>query len=361
LAEHQDLLVDPLVILQNVDEIYWKLLRHSQEHEVAVKVNDSVYCVFNSTPFEKYEAYRQTLEKWRAEQAGDGGEIYVTATVYNLINTLLDFIKIDKFTYCLNEQETCIEFMIDGYPEVYTHEEVSLFKKLLRNAKIPRRQIKQILDHAERRGSCYVPPVNAIFIGQFDLVPGAEEAAHFVNFACKDERREKFRSGLISSDDLFYRTVMEEALAYLGSKIITPTRNCGRESPFLRFEANEQSPSNASHIPGQFSARPEDLGLDEKDFDFVRTFLLAHLNLETNYKKMSRIPKVISLGIRCRGRKQHWIVHELGYLLGERLHIAYLAGRITRTEISNLFFEKFDFPGSALGMYLDLVARCRHA
>lgn len=345
----------PLVILQNMDEIYWRLAQQGLERETVVKVNDDTFSVFNATPFIKYEAYRQTLERWRSEQAGDGGEIYLTSTIYNLINTVLDFIRVDKYSYCLNEQGICIEFMVDGYPEVYTHEESAIFKKLLKNVHIPRAQVREILHHTERNGSCYVPPVNAIFIGQFDLVHGAEEAAHFVNFACKNERLGKFRAGPIRGDDLFYMTVMEEALAYFGSKLIAPTRDHFVESHFLKAKVNGHGGHNGiEHHP---ETTPSALGLRVEDYEFVKKFLATHKHFEVSYTKASRIPGIIPAAIRSRGAKRHWLVHELGYLLGEQLHRAYLQGRISRSEISDLFFNKFDEPGSALSTYLDLAER----
>ena len=50
-----------LTVLQNVDALYWRAAGEPAERVEAVRVNDDVVCVFNSTPLEKYENYRLHL------------------------------------------------------------------------------------------------------------------------------------------------------------------------------------------------------------------------------------------------------------------------------------------------------------
>ena len=60
-----------LTVLQNVDELYWRAAGERHERVDAVRVNDDVVCVFNSTPLEKYENYRLHLSRWgRTEEEG---------------------------------------------------------------------------------------------------------------------------------------------------------------------------------------------------------------------------------------------------------------------------------------------------
>ncbi len=54
-----------LTVLQNVDSLYWQAAREARDRVDAVRVEDDVVCVFNSTPLEKYQAYRQCLQRWR--------------------------------------------------------------------------------------------------------------------------------------------------------------------------------------------------------------------------------------------------------------------------------------------------------
>lgn len=58
-----------LTVLQNTDPLYWRAAGERRESIGAVRVSGEVVCVFNSTPLEKYESYRQCLERWRQERA----------------------------------------------------------------------------------------------------------------------------------------------------------------------------------------------------------------------------------------------------------------------------------------------------
>jgi uncharacterized iron-regulated protein len=54
-----------LTLLQNVDSLYWQAEEEAGARVKAVRVSDDVFCVFSATPLEKYESYRQCLERWR--------------------------------------------------------------------------------------------------------------------------------------------------------------------------------------------------------------------------------------------------------------------------------------------------------
>src|SRR5438445_2187268 len=85
-----------VTILQNVDALYWRAAGEPQEHVEAVRVGQDVVCVFNSTPLEKYENYRLCLTRWNREEddAPDAGP-----TIYNLIDGLLRFLDINRYSY----------------------------------------------------------------------------------------------------------------------------------------------------------------------------------------------------------------------------------------------------------------------
>src|SRR5438270_8550023 len=52
-----------LTVLQNIDALYWRAAGEQADKVEAVRVNDDVLCVFNSTPLEKYESYRLFLDQ----------------------------------------------------------------------------------------------------------------------------------------------------------------------------------------------------------------------------------------------------------------------------------------------------------
>ena len=102
-----------LTVLQNVDTLYWRAAGEQHERVEAVRVSDDVVCVFNSTPLEKYENYRLHLSRWgRTEEEGPD----LAPTIYNLIDSLLRFLEIDRYS---SHNGTQPKFLVDLMPEVY--------------------------------------------------------------------------------------------------------------------------------------------------------------------------------------------------------------------------------------------------
>src|SRR5262245_47048995 len=54
---------EEFVILQNIDALYWQLQESGFGDARAVRIDEDHYCVFNATPIEKYESFRQYLHK----------------------------------------------------------------------------------------------------------------------------------------------------------------------------------------------------------------------------------------------------------------------------------------------------------
>lgn len=52
-------------ILQNVDALFWQLSHGEVAYPSPVSVTEDVACVFNASPLEKYESYREYLEHWQ--------------------------------------------------------------------------------------------------------------------------------------------------------------------------------------------------------------------------------------------------------------------------------------------------------
>jgi len=81
-----------LMILQNVDALYWKLEESGLGETRAVRVRENCYCVFNATPIEKYESFRQYLHKCIEEDSsGDW-----TLLAQTLMEIMMDFLAMKK-------------------------------------------------------------------------------------------------------------------------------------------------------------------------------------------------------------------------------------------------------------------------
>ncbi len=332
-----------LVIVQNVERIYWELAEEGHQHVDVVRCSPSSYCVFNASPLAKYESYRQTIDRWKAESVQDTG-LDLTPTIYNMVDTILRFLRLDKYRYCLQRDGSCLELLVDAYPEVYSDMELDQFQDVLRASNLNPGQMAEVTYHVNRNGSCYVPSINAIFIGEFNLVHGGEEAAHFVNMALKGEIFE--RGGKVyPAADLFYVTVLEEAIGFFGSKLIDPSRNHFFETEFYRY--HKKSPAVIER----------ETRYGYREFRDIIDFILLHKRFERSYHEYDDVPARLLDGIQSQGERFSILTHELGYFLGQQIYDGYHAGSIRRPEVVKLFQRSFEPGGEALSVYLDLVER----
>jgi hypothetical protein len=151
-----------LLILQNVDSIYWKTQEQSVEHVQAVCLKERQYCVFNATPIEKYESFRQYLQGCLEEDAsGDWSRFAQT-----ILETLLEFLNVRKS-----------EAVID-----------------------------------------YLPVAGQ----ELPLAAAAEAFARFIHQTCRGEVQKRMRR---SEDDQFFVNVIENALGYFCSKLLDSSRD----------------------------------------------------------------------------------------------------------------------------------------
>jgi hypothetical protein len=78
-----------LLILQNIDALYWKLQESGRVDARAVRVHEACYCVFNATPIEKYESFRQYLHKC-IEEDSTGDWTLLAQTLMEVMMNFLD-------------------------------------------------------------------------------------------------------------------------------------------------------------------------------------------------------------------------------------------------------------------------------
>ena len=199
-------------VLQNVDALYWQAAGEPGESVDAVRVDEDVICAFTSTPLEKYENYRMYIEQWQREQPSAPD---LAPSVYNLIDTLCRFLNL--------EQDAGASVHSDNFPEVSCTRRSQSIRKRLQRAGLNSKQIAEVLNTLRLRGSCYVPAVNTVFAQRFLMPEAAEEAARFVHHACQGEGSTVRPEARLAEDE-FYREAIEQALAYLGSKILCPSR-----------------------------------------------------------------------------------------------------------------------------------------
>ncbi len=326
-----------LTVLQNVDPLYWRAAGERRERVGAVRVSSDVVCVFTATPLEKYENYRQCLDRWGQERATRPD---FAPSIYNLIDALLSFLNIDRYA---PQNHTQPRFLVDMLPEVYCREPGEL-GRVLREKGFPEEQIRRVLAQLEERGSCYLPAMNSILVTGWRMTYGAEEAARFVHHACRSSLG-KHGMAALSPEDRFYTRVIDEALAYFGSRILCPNRPPAREGDLYALYAQSREQIEEQTLCGF------------REYMQMVDFLVLHKDYEANHRHYRAMPPLMIQGFQCQGEMADYATRWLGYILGSELYDAYIAGRVAKRFLRSLYMRKLDSPGVARATYYAAVRR----
>jgi len=282
-----------LTVLQNTDALYWSASSERQEQVDAVQVNDHVVCVFNSTPLEKYESYRQCLSRWGEE---DRKHPDLAPSIYNLIDSLATFLDVNRYS---PHNTTQPRFFVDLLPEVYSGSSDARLRQVLGRTFHDPAKIDNILRRVEETGCVYMPRINAFYIREFQMMHTAEEATRFLHQACRGlPARTAHPEAEGEASDRFYARSVEHALAYLGSRVLYPAR------PAVR---------------------------DEEGYNFTMNICRARMRE----------------GLRGNRKQFDDVALNLGYSLGSELYDAYLRGSVSRTVLRHLFLSHIEQPGVA--------------
>ena len=159
-----------IVVVQNVEEIYWKLAERGHETTDAVRIDGRRLGVFNASPLAKYEAYRQTLLRWaqQEDEAPDFGP-----SVHHLIDLLVGQLGMDPYRTMAPSAAGAPAALIDLYPEVSARRD-----RRRRADPRPRRR-------AMRAGVVYRPAPNRIDVYAFSLGAAGEAASRFLPAALR--------------------------------------------------------------------------------------------------------------------------------------------------------------------------------
>lgn len=329
-----------VIVLQNLEEVAWRQAESGHAGAEVVRLAPDAWCVFNASPIAKYEAYRRLVETWNEEEPDS--PVDLTSTVHGIVDLILKFLRVDKFGCRIRFPDGRREPLVDLFPEVHSALEPEDLRAVLEGGGLDADGIAEVSEHVAREGSCYVPRLNAVFIGTMNLAHAGEEAGHFVNQALKGEIL-AFTPERLAQHDLFYTGVLEEALGFFGSKLVDPSRNHFFESDFYQYYRKDPA-----IIRAHTRYEPE-------EFNAIIDFVLLHKKFEQSYERYADVPVAILEGIRSGPVRANVLVHELGYFLGQQMHDAYRAGLLSRPEILELFRASFRESGSALRRYLDLT------
>jgi hypothetical protein len=334
-----------LTVLQNVDTLYWRAAGETTDRVEAVQVSADVLCVFNATPLEKYENYRMCLNRW-GRSDNDHRAPDLAPTVYNLIDGLVSFLGINRYS---PHNTTQPRLLVDAMPEVYSRSSDALLRRLLSRKGFSAGQRRAMLRQVKERGSAYLAPLNAVYVRQFRMMFSAEDATRFLHHACRGlpNRVNGKVPAKLATEDAFYVTVFEHALAFFGSRVLYPARPAFRDA-----DLNELSDLIREDLEQQTS-------LPFPDAVEALDFLAAHREFGRTGQKSRRAPEWLTRAFAFTGRKCEYITERLGYLAGNDLYDAYLEGRLAPAALRKLFLAHIEEPGVARETFFVVNTRLR--
>lgn len=331
-----------LIVLQNVDDLYWRAAGEKLDHVEAVRVADDVLCVFNATPLEKYEHYRLYLNHCVRD---DSGAPDLAPTVFNLIDGLVRFLGINLYSV---HNTTQPQMLVDLMPEVYSRKSDALLRRLLSRKGFPAAQRRSMLRRVRERGSTYLAPLNAFYIRKFEMISATEDATRFLHHACRGvpDRVNGKAPAPRAPEDAFFAATLENALACFGSRILYPARLAFRDADLQQlYELTRGDLEEQSSLP-------------YADVVEVLDFLAWHRQSDRALRLRPASPDW-TRALAFTGRKREYLTERLGWLVGNDLYDAYIEGRIGPAALRRLFLAHLEEPGAASHVYAHLQARLR--
>jgi len=350
-----------LIVLQNVDALYWHAAGEARDHVEAVEVRENVVCVFNATPLEKYENYRLCLDRWRRSD-NDRSAPDLGPTLYNLIDGMVRFLGINQYS---PHNTTQPRLLVDLMPEVYSRSSDALLRQLLSRKGFTTERRRSLLRQVRERGSVYLAPINAVYVRQFHMISCAEDATRFLHQACRglpnvsngkgpthhviqQVAHHNARNAVphaaparqardLDKDDAFFMAVFEHALAFFGSRILHPARPALRDSDIAElFDVTREDLEHQTSLPFADAVVALDFLTQHRERDFDAAQAPAFT-----------------------GHVYEFVAEQLGYLTGNDLYDAYLEGRLTTAALRKLFLAHIEEPGVAREAYVQLRTRLR--
>jgi hypothetical protein len=328
------------IIVQNMDEIYWRLLKEGKEHIEAVRVGDGTFCMFTASPLIKYQSYREIIDHWVEGEEADRFVPVLEEMVRSIVTFLFGSDRRVKVTVNGNEFGN-IE---DIFPEVHCRQTYKSFTSLLRSKKMSHSGVVAVTESLRRYGVSYVPILNDFFVLRFSSSGAAMEAARFILSAMRG-RIGASKKGFRRAEDRFYSFILEEALVYTGAKIVDPTLDCMKKDPLLR----------GMDVRGAVVAPAAGLTLPETRS--MIKMLKYHFERERSAGSVLRTTEKLRRIHRLGIKKRLLIVRALGHTLGEAIYQGHLGGGVATDDILELFRHPIVRPDEAELVYLQWVKR----
>ncbi|HET6346149.1 MAG TPA: ChaN family lipoprotein [Myxococcota bacterium] len=298
-----------LILYQNCEKIYAALVERGLEHDVEiVQVARGQYCLINTPPI----VCQQSFLNWLYADE-DGEQIEAPE------HTFKEYVRIIASFFELPMGDALDEV------ELNTVVDLSFLQRLRRRGDFSSHDMKMIKRQVLNSESYYIPRAKMVYLGNLSVNHVSEEATHFLRHVCADIEDPKL---LV---DAFYARCIEEALGFLGSKVI----NHKRKRPGLQYFRRVRASSTAT----------------PREKELAR-LVLKHATMEQG-RKVRGMNEVYE----CDADMFNAVTHVLGYRLGDKMYYGLLDGVLRKAEVRDLFFDTFEEEGTALSTYLYLQAR----
>ena len=302
----------PLIIYQNCERIFWKLEEKGFEHDVAVvKVRPGEYCMNNTPPIICQQSFLNWLD------VEDTAELEAPERNFRQYAKLIaDFFDL-PLKNALDELE--VTSVID----------LSFLQRLGRRGDFSHADLVRIREQILDSESYYIPQAKMAYLGNLSANHASEEATHFLRHVCS----KCFEEPQLLLD-AFYSRSLEEAIGFMGSKIINHKR---KAPPLPYFERLSKS-----NKPG-------------KNEKLLARLVLKHVHLERGIRVRN-----METVYDCGAELFNQVTHVLGYRLGERLYYALVEGVMDKEQMRELFFYDLSEEGLALQTYFELMVLTRN-
>lgn len=318
-----------LIIHQNNENLYWKLVAADLEHRVEVlKVRDRVYCVMNTPPWVKLRSHLKWME-WesaRTSSRRDNGarpleEVDFSDEVVEFLHAIKKFMDIrepleDDFT-------------------VWAPDDIAELSCLIQKSDFSRFEIKMIAIYLRAFESYFIPRKNFLYLASLSPNHAATQAAIYFH-----GRLSGFESIFTDPNKDFYPFAWIEALGFMGSKILNHKRKCTGVRDLERFLQKKRRLRNDAGIKDKCRLAKLALRWLERERESVTDHTFGFPRRHTvetvlDYYRLARI---------------------LGRLLGAALYTAIVDGKVSRKQLVFLFRTKWD-QKSAKELYFHWIHR----
>ena len=256
------------------------------------------------------------------------GRVDLAATVWGLLDELCRRLGVDPYRRSVHGPEGAVAALRDLYPNVLSEADGRLVGPLLTARGLSRAAVARARAAIAAGQSRYLPGANVVIIGRARMVDAAEEVSHFLNFALRGDVRRSLEPAS------FHQEAWDEAIGYLGSKLLHPTRPALGAGDVARLGRR-----GASGV--------------------LARFLAEHLRMEADAGGLTEVPAAVTRVLRDGGRLRERGCHLLGYHLGARMYAAHRAGSLPAARARRLFEARSLPPGPALRRYLRVSKELR--